>query len=136
MPEAAWGIARYVAGAVTAIVGWQWVRTARSFVLVGIAVFLVTLFTGWWSTFAYLAAIAPIVCWHLDDWLDLGHLRVRWPGDPVGAWTAWIDRSLASAPTLGKDGPAGARGHRSGPCQVDSTGVVAVVWSKLRIGKR
>jgi hypothetical protein len=91
VPEAAWGAVRYVAGAVTAVVGWRWVRTARSLVLVGIAVFLVTLFTGWWSTFAYLAAIAPIVCWHLDDWLDLGHLRIRWPGDPVGAWTAWVD---------------------------------------------
>ncbi len=91
VPEGAWGAVRYLAGAATAVIGWQWVRTARSFVVVGIAVFLVTLFTGWWSTFAYLAAIAPIVCWHLDDWLDLDHLRIRWPGDPVGAWTRWVD---------------------------------------------
>jgi len=91
VPEGAWGPIRYAAGALTAIVGWAWVRTARSMVIVGIAVFLVTLFTGWWSTFAYLAAIAPIVCWHLDDWLGLGHLRVRWPADPVGACTRWMD---------------------------------------------
>jgi len=92
MPESAWAVTRYVAGGLTAIVGWAWVRTARSFVVVGIAVFLVTLFTGWWSTFAYLAAIAPVVCWHLDDWLGLGDLRIRWPGDPVGACTRWVDR--------------------------------------------
>ncbi len=92
LPEGSWGVVRYAAGALTAIVGWSWVRTARSLVVVGIAVFLVTLFTGWWSTFAYLAAIAPIVCWHLDDWLGIGHLRVRWPSDPVGACTAWVDR--------------------------------------------
>ncbi len=92
MPESAWAVTRYVAGGLTAIVGWAWVRTARSFVVVGIAIFLVTLFTGWWSTFAYLAAIAPIVCWHVDDWLGFGHLRIRWPGDPVGACSRWVDR--------------------------------------------
>lgn len=91
MPESAWAVTRYVAGGLTAIVGWAWVRTARSFVLVGVAIFLVTLFTGWWSTFAYLAAIAPVICWHLDDWLALGHLRIRWPGDPVGACSRWVD---------------------------------------------
>jgi len=92
MPESGWAVTRYVAGVLTAIVGWAWVRTARSLVVVGIAIFLVTLFTGWWSTFAYLAAIAPVVCWHLDDWLGLGQLRIRWPGDPVGACTRWVDR--------------------------------------------
>jgi len=91
MPESAWALTRYAAGGLTAIVGWAWVRTARSFVVVGIAIFLVTLFTGWWSTFAYLAAIAPIVCWHLDDWLGLGQLRIRWPGDPVGVCSRWVD---------------------------------------------
>lgn len=91
MPAEAWGMVRYAAGAVIASLGWAWVRTARSFVIVGVAVFLVTLFTGWWSTFAYLAAIAPVVCWHLDDWLDVGHLRVRWPTDPVGACSRWVD---------------------------------------------
>jgi hypothetical protein len=92
LPESGWAVVRYVAGVLTAIVGWAWVRTARSFVVVGIAIFLVTLFTGWWSTFAYLAAIAPVVCWHLDDWLGLDQLRIRWPGDPVGACTRWVDR--------------------------------------------
>ncbi len=91
MPDSAWGVVRYGLGALTAIAGWGWVRSARSFVIVGIAVYLVTLFTGWWSTFAYLAAIAPVMCWHLDDWLGLGELRVRWPGDPVGALTARVD---------------------------------------------
>jgi len=90
MPAETWGMFRYAAGALIAILGWAWVGTARSFVIVGVAVFLVTLFTGWWSTFAYLAAIAPVVCWHLDDWLNVGHLRVRWPTDP-GACSRWVD---------------------------------------------
>lgn len=91
MPETAWSVLRYALGLAVAIVGWFEVRTARSFVVAGCAVFLVTLFAGWWSTFAYLAALAPVVCWHLDDWLGLGDLRVRWPGDPVGRLGERVD---------------------------------------------
>lgn len=91
MPEAAWSAMRYGLGLAISILGWLEVRTARSFVVMGCAVFVVTLFAGWWSSFAYLAALAPVVCWHLDDWLGLGDLRVRWPGDPVGRATAWVD---------------------------------------------
>jgi len=91
MPEATWSVLRYGLGLVVAIVGWLEVRTARSFVVVGCAVFVVTLFAGWWSTFAYLAALAPVVCWHLDDWLGLDDLQVRWPGDPVGRLSGWMD---------------------------------------------
>jgi hypothetical protein len=91
LPEAAWGLLRYILGAAVAATGWLVVRNCRSFVVVGCLVFLVTLFGGWWSTFAYVAAIAPIVCWHLDDWLGLGDQRASWPGDPVGAFAGWVD---------------------------------------------
>jgi hypothetical protein len=91
MPQASWSVFRYAAGLAVAIIGWREVRTARSFVVLGCAIFVVTLFAGWWSTFAYLAALAPLVCWHLDDWLGLEPLRVRWPGDPVGRVSAWVD---------------------------------------------
>jgi hypothetical protein len=91
MQAGTWQALRIAVGAIVALASVPLVRTARSFVVVGLAVFVVTLFTGWWSTFAYLAAIAPIVCWHLEDWLGLGDQRVRWPTDPVGAVTAWVD---------------------------------------------
>jgi hypothetical protein len=91
MPEWAWQVLRLLIGAAVAIVGFTMVRSARSFVVVGAVVFVATLYTGWWSTFAYLAALAPVICWHLDDWLGLGHQRARWPGDPVGASTRWVD---------------------------------------------
>jgi hypothetical protein len=91
MPDTAWSILRYGMGLAAAAIGWLEVRTARSFVVVGCAIFVVTLFGGWWSTFAYLAALAPVVCWHLDDWLGLTELRIRWPGDPVGRLTIWVD---------------------------------------------
>jgi hypothetical protein len=89
--EGTWQAARLVIGAIVTVGGWFLVRTARSFIVIGCAIFVATLYTGWWSTFAYVAAIAPIVCWHLDDWLGLGENRVRWPGDPVKDVTDWVD---------------------------------------------
>ena len=44
-------------------------------IVVGTLVYLVTLFSGTWATFAYFAAIAPILCLRVDDWLGLE----RWP---------------------------------------------------------
>ncbi len=83
--------ARLVLAAIVVVVTAAFVRSGRGVVVAGLAVYLVTLYAGWWSTFAYLAAIAPIVCWHLEDWTGLGERRVRWPGDPVGGLTARVD---------------------------------------------
>ena len=40
-------------------------------ILAGTVVYLVTLYMGFWSTYAYFGAIAPLLCWHIDDWLRL-----------------------------------------------------------------
>ena len=93
---------------VIAIVGFFQVKSARSFVVTGAVIYVATLYTGWWSTFAYLAALAPIVCWHLDDWLGLGDQRARWPGDPVGRVHRLGRRALAGAPPV-------AAAHRPAP---------------------
>jgi hypothetical protein len=82
---------RLLLGGLTAIVTWPFVRSGRGVIVAGLLIYLVTLYTGYWSTYAYLATIAPIACWNLDDWVGLGRGRVRWPGDPIGAWTAWAD---------------------------------------------
>lgn len=82
---------RYVAGGLLAAASWLVVRSQASLILWGSAIFLATLFLGYWSTFAYFAALAPVLCWHLDEWLSLGEGRVRWPGDPVGRLSTSVD---------------------------------------------
>lgn len=82
---------RLVAGGLLAAASPPVVRSPTSMILWGTAIFLVTLFMGFWSTFAYLAALAPSICWHLDEWLGLAEGRIRWPGDPVGRLSAWLD---------------------------------------------
>ncbi len=77
---------RLLAGAFTALVSAPFVRTWSAVVLTGTAIYAVTLYTGFWSTFSYLAGLAPILCWQLDEWLGLSGRRVRWPGvDRVAA---------------------------------------------------
>jgi hypothetical protein len=90
LPEQTWSAIRYAAGVVLAVASLVAARSDRSFILAGAAVFLATLFLGWWSTYAYLAALAPILCWSLDDWLDLG--RVRLPDDLIGDIETRVDR--------------------------------------------
>ena len=82
---------RYVFGAATAVATLPFVRNGRGVVVAGLLIYLVTLYTGFWSTFAYLASIAPIVCWNLDEWVGSAEGRIAWPGDPVGRLTAWAD---------------------------------------------
>ncbi len=90
IPEDVYSVLRFIAGGLIAIATVNWVRSSRGLIVAGVAIFLATLFLGWWSTFAYVAAIAPILCWHIDDWLNLP--RVVWPADPVGAITRSVDR--------------------------------------------
>jgi hypothetical protein len=91
VPRAAWQWFRFGVGVVLALLALRLVRSAASMVIVGALIFAATLFLGFWSTFAYLAAVAPVLCWHLDDWLGLGGGRVAWPGDPVGALGRRVD---------------------------------------------
>ena len=91
MPKPAWQGLRIGAGILLAVMSLRLTRSAASFIIVGALIFGATLFLGFWSTFAYLAAVAPIICWHLDDWLGFGRQRVAWPGDPTGSITAWFD---------------------------------------------
>jgi hypothetical protein len=89
---------RLLFGAAVALITLPFARTWTRVVLAGTGVYLATLYLGYWSTFAYLTALAPICCWQLDDWLGVGGRRVRWPTDPVGRLSAWLDRRAPPRP--------------------------------------
>jgi hypothetical protein len=99
--------AAYVWGALTALATLFVVRSHRGVVVGGVLVFVVTLYTGWWSTAAYLLAIGPVLCWYVDVWLGPGAgdrdgergsdeiadpTRIRWPSDPIGRFTEAVSR--------------------------------------------
>jgi len=91
IPRAGWQAIRVAAGVLAAVLGFWLVRSVASLVIVGSVVFCATLFLGWWGTFAYVAALAPILCWYLDEWLGLTTQRVIWPTDPVRSVTDRVD---------------------------------------------
>ncbi len=91
LPEAWYSLLSTGAGAVLAVVALFRARSSDAVIGWGAAIFLVTLFGGFWSTFAYFAAVAPILCWRLDGWVGAVDGRVRWPGDPAGQLQAWLD---------------------------------------------
>jgi hypothetical protein len=60
---------RFAIGGVIALVGLRLRHSMDAVILVGCAVYLVTLYGGNWASFAYFGGIGPIVCWRLDAWL-------------------------------------------------------------------
>jgi hypothetical protein len=90
--ESTFDIFRLIAGAATAIVLSPFVRTHRGVVIVGIAIYFVTLYAGFWSTPAYLIPIALVVCWYIDATLGPPLTRIRWPSDPFGLILETMDR--------------------------------------------
>jgi hypothetical protein len=62
---------RYAFGALAAVATIRMRRSLDQVFIAGSIVYLVTLFTGTWATFAYFAALGPMLCWRLDDWLGL-----------------------------------------------------------------
>jgi hypothetical protein len=74
VPSWPFTITRWTGGAlaVGAVVVHAWQRRPAgpswsAFLAGGLAVFLVVLYAGYWSTHGYLAQVAPILCWELDD---------------------------------------------------------------------
>lgn len=70
-PREAFDGARIVLGTAVAVATIRWARSLDGVILAGTLVYLVTLFGGYWGTYAYFGAIAPILCWRIDDWLGL-----------------------------------------------------------------
>ena len=83
---------RLVAGALTAVAVSPFARSYRGVLVGGIAIYMVTLYTGFWSTAAYLVVPVLLLCWYIDEWIGPARTRIIWPGDPVGRITEKVDR--------------------------------------------
>jgi len=64
--------ARYFVSGAIAVVFGRRVRSMDGVIVVGTVVFVVAQFAGYFGSYVYLAAIAPILCWRVDDWLKRG----------------------------------------------------------------
>ena len=91
---------RLIAGAGTAVAVLVLMRIRRvDLTIAGLAIFIVTIYSGYWASHAYLVMAAPVVCWELDRWLGTAGWTVRWPLSPL--------RRLADRLGAVRVGPAG-----------------------------
>jgi hypothetical protein len=61
----------FLSGFIAVVGGWR-VRSIDGVIVVGAIVFVVAQFGGYFGSYVYLAAVAPILCWRVDDWLRRG----------------------------------------------------------------
>lgn len=63
---------RYLISGAVAVVGALRVRSLDGVIVVGAIAFVLAQFTGYFGSYVYLAALAPLLCWRVDDWLRMG----------------------------------------------------------------
>lgn len=63
---------RYFAAGAVAVLGALRVRTVDGVIVVGTLAFVVAQFGGYFGSYVYIAAVAPVLCWRVDDWLQMG----------------------------------------------------------------
>jgi hypothetical protein len=69
-PRALETIRYFLSGAV-AVLGGMRVRSIDGVILVGTAAFVIAQFGGYFGSYVYIAAVAPVLCWRVDDWLRM-----------------------------------------------------------------
>jgi hypothetical protein len=67
-PRALETLRYFVSGAV-AVIGGLRVRTIDGVIVVGAAAFMIAQFAGYFGSYVYIAAVAPVICYRVDDWL-------------------------------------------------------------------
>jgi hypothetical protein len=67
-PRALETIRYFLSGAV-AVIGGLRVRTIDGVIIVGAVAFMIAQFAGYFGSYVYIAAVAPVICYRVDDWL-------------------------------------------------------------------
>ena len=70
---------RFVFGGLAAAATLPLRRSIDGVIIAGSIVYVVTLYSGVWASYAYLAALAPVICWRLDGWLGVPSQPFRLP---------------------------------------------------------
>jgi len=60
---------RYFLSGAVAIFGGLRVRSIDGVIVVGTAAFMIAQFAGYFGSYVYVAAVAPVICYRVDDWL-------------------------------------------------------------------
>jgi hypothetical protein len=112
----------FVAGGV-AVLGALKVRSIDGVIVVGSLAFVIAQFGGYFGSYVYIAAIAPVLCWRVDDWLRMGLPELmRAYGTAPGIGRTPRRPVLAPAPTRPATAPGRVMGAVHGAVRGASRG--------------
>lgn len=100
---------RYFLSGAVAIFGGMRVRSIDGVIIVGTVVFLIAQFGGYFGSYVYLAAIAPILCWRIDDWLRRGLPEVMRAYSDMPDVARRLRRSAVPSLSASRPTPSAAR---------------------------
>ena len=75
-------------------------------IVVGTLVFLIAQFAGYFGSYVYLGAVAPILCWRVDDWLRRALPEIVHAYEAHATAHGW--HGASPAPTAVRRLPSGA----------------------------
>lgn len=100
---------RYVVAGGVALIGARFARSLDGVIVIGALAFVLAQFGGYWGSYVYLAAIAPVLCWRVDDWLRMGLpelQRAYGQAEILGRRPALAEVTVATEPTPSRMVPA------------------------------
>jgi hypothetical protein len=96
-PRALETIRYFLSGAV-AVLGGLRMKSIDGVIVVGALAFVIAQFGGYFGSYVYVAAIAPILCWRVDDWLRMALPELVQPDGGAPAIGRRLRRAAAPHP--------------------------------------
>jgi hypothetical protein len=98
-PRALETIRYFLSGAV-AVLGGLRIRSIDGVIVVGTLAFVIAQFGGYFGSYVYVAAVAPILCWRVDDWLRMMLPELLHAYGEAPAFGRRLRRATATHPPL------------------------------------
>ena len=98
---------RYFAAGAVGVLGALKVRSIDGVIVVGSLAFVIAQFGGYFGSYVYIAAIAPVLCWRVDDWLQMGLPELMRAYKAPGLGRTLRRPSLAPVPVRPAAAPGG-----------------------------
>jgi len=70
-PHAFLDQARLAVAVAATVISLPFAKSIDRVIVIGTVIFIIVMYGGFWGSYAYFGAIAPILCWRLDDWLRI-----------------------------------------------------------------
>ena len=118
---------RYLLSGAVAVVGALRVRSLDGVIVVGTMAFVIAQFAGYFGSYVYIAAIAPLLCWRVDDWLRMGLPELSRAYGAVPAFDRRFRGPVPSRVAAGRSAPVPAHPLPHAQPQLQAQGAASLL---------